>query len=78
MRTTQRRSLLKSALAAGVSLCGSRLGGTPPPDKALPSVPLGKIRLSRLIAGANPINGYGHSTRRMDELMVNYFGHAGR
>jgi len=74
MRTTQRRSLLKSALAAGVGLCGPRLGGAPLPDnKALPSVPFGKTRLSRLIAGANPINGYGHSTRRMDDLMLNYF-----
>ena len=73
MRTLQRRSLLQSALAAGVGLCESRLAAASSPGNELPSVPFGKTRISRLIAGANPINGYGHSTRRMDELMLNYF-----
>jgi hypothetical protein len=73
MRTSVRRTFLKSALAGGAGLYGSRLAGAPQPEKALPSVPFGKTRISRLIAGANPVNGYGHTTRRMDELMLNYF-----
>ncbi len=54
------------------------LGGAAAPllaaaELALPSVALGKYRISRLIAGANPINGYSHCTQRLSELMTRYF-----
>lgn len=39
----------------------------------LPTVPLGKHRVTRLIAGGNPVNGFGHSTKRTDELMLDWF-----
>ncbi|HZT31934.1 MAG TPA: hypothetical protein VFA33_18740 [Bryobacteraceae bacterium] len=39
----------------------------------LPLVSLGAKRVSRLIAGANPVNGYSHCTQRLSELMVQYF-----
>src|SRR5574341_981667 len=45
----------------------------PPQRGEMPSIRLGKHSVTRLIAGANPINGYGHSTPRMSELMVRYF-----
>lgn len=73
MLTPARRTFLKSALAGGAGMLGRGLGGAALPDSALPAVTLGAIRVSRLIAGGNPVNGYGHSTRRMDELMLNYF-----
>ena len=72
MCSSERRRFLKTA-AAGLAFSGSRAVGAAQTAKTLPTVPLGKYRVSRLIAGANPINGFGHSTRRMDQLMVNYF-----
>lgn len=72
MQTSGRRTFLKAA-AAGLAAPTSRIVAAPNSPKILPSVPLGKYRISRLLAGSNPINGYGHSTRRMDELMVKYF-----
>lgn len=57
--------------AAGVSA----LGAAPrtEPAAALPTIALGGKRVTRLIAGANPVNGYAHSTQRMSDLMVRYF-----
>ena len=67
-----KRAFLRAAVA-GLASPASRGLAAPQNAKTLPTVPLGRHRVSRLIAGANPINGFGHSTRRMDELMVNYF-----
>jgi len=44
-----------------------------PTGETLPSIQLGGMRVPRLIAGANPINGYSHSTVRLSDLMVQYF-----
>ncbi|HWQ57109.1 MAG TPA: hypothetical protein VN442_25710, partial [Bryobacteraceae bacterium] len=43
------------------------------PQAAIPTVPLGKHRVTRLIVGSNPITGISHSTRRMSDLMSQYF-----
>ena len=64
-----RRSFLG---AAGVSLA-SAAARVEPSAPLLPTVALGEKRVTRLIAGSNPINGYAHSTQRMSELMVQYF-----
>lgn len=69
MVRTERRGFLKTALA-GIAATGASHAAQP---KTLPGIALGGKKISRLIAGANPVNGYGHSTRRMDELMLNYF-----
>jgi hypothetical protein len=58
--------------AAGVSLAGAVARATPSAP-ALPAVALGQKRVTRLIAGANPINGYSHCTQRLSELMTEYF-----
>jgi hypothetical protein len=39
----------------------------------LPTIAIGRYRLTRLIAGSNPISGYSHSTRNLDEHMREYF-----
>jgi hypothetical protein len=41
--------------------------------KTLPVIKLGTKTVTRLVAGANPIGGYGHSTKRLSELMSSYF-----
>ena len=64
-----RRSLLAAA-AASTAAAGSKTDGAPEP---LATIALGSRRVSRLIAGANPINGYSHATVRLSDLMVQYF-----
>jgi len=41
--------------------------------KALPSVQFGKKRITRLIMGGNPIDGYSHSVPKISDLMREYF-----
>ena len=59
-----RRSFLG---AAGTSILAASGG------PALPTVALGAKRITRLIAGANPVNGGSHSTPRLSETMLRYF-----
>ncbi len=72
MRVTDRRTFFTQATAGAFGLGGAALTGAPP-GPALPSVPLGDKRVTRLIAGGNPIAGFSHSTLRLSELMVRYF-----
>jgi len=48
-----------------------------PPAAAapLPTLTIGRYRLTRLIAGSNPIAGYSHSTLNLSEHMKEYFTH---
>src|ERR1041385_2762006 len=61
--------LSRRSLLAAAALSTSSVKAADP----LPSIALGSKRVSRLIAGANPINGYSHSTVRLSDLMVQYF-----
>ena len=64
-----RRSLLTAAAGASAAAATK----TDSPGEPLASIPIGSQRVSRLIAGANPINGYSHATTRLSDLMVQYF-----
>jgi hypothetical protein len=69
-----RRQALRAAGAAslGVPSIDPLRGdeaGTPP----LPEIKPGDKKVTRLIAGGNPVWGFPHATRRLSELMVNYF-----
>jgi hypothetical protein len=64
-----RRSLLA---AAGISAAAAA-PKTEGPVVALASIQIGSKRVTRLIAGANPVNGYSHSTVRLSNLMEQYF-----
>jgi hypothetical protein len=64
-----RRSLLTAAAASAFGAASK----VEPAAEPLPSIQLGNKRVSRLIAGANPINGYSHCTVRLSDLMVQYF-----
>ena len=64
-----------SGAAAGSALA---LGKTSRADSApkaspLPTIPLGKHRISRLIVGSNPISGYSYMGPVMDRHMRDYF-----
>jgi hypothetical protein len=64
-----------SALAIGRT---SRAKETPPavaglPAPPLPTIPLGEHRITRLIAGSNPISGYSYMGPILDQHMREYF-----
>jgi hypothetical protein len=66
-----------SAAVAGAGLASDKLfaAETPPPPPAapLPSIALGKYRVSRLVAGWNPIGGYSYLGPHTDHHMKEYF-----
>ena len=77
-RRTARREFLTRVSAASV-LAGVTLGRTAPaadasrPDAVLPTIRLGKHRVTRLIVGSNPVNGYSYMGPNMDRHMKEYF-----
>jgi hypothetical protein len=78
-RATHRREFLRQLSAAAV-IPAAALGPAParddPPVPAadpLPSIALGKHRISRLVAGWNPIGGHSHSTLDMARAMREWF-----
>ncbi|MGB2820003.1 MAG: hypothetical protein WBF17_03420 [Phycisphaerae bacterium] len=76
-RTPRRQFLgqLSAGLAAGVVLAQAAKGKDPqgPEPSALPEIQLGKHRISRLLAGYNPIAGYSYLGHHMDRHMREYF-----
>ena len=72
-----RREFLKGA-AAGVGMAAMGVAGGPPAagapaGGALPSVALGRFKVSRLVLGSNPILGYCDVSRLLSRLMTDYF-----
>lgn len=82
-----RRRFLKQVSAAMAGLAAStRIAASPavagepapvPPDDrpagTLPTIALGKYRVSRMVAGSNPINGYSYMGPHADRHMREYF-----
>jgi len=64
-----------AGLAAGVALAQAAKGddSAGPEPSALPTIQLGKYRVSRLLAGYNPIAGYSYLGHHMDRHMREYF-----
>ncbi len=69
MPLTKRRTFLARMSGAAMLPAAAEL----PAGKALPTIKLGDKRVTRLIAGGNPIAGFSHSTQRLSELMLRYF-----
>jgi hypothetical protein len=76
-----RREFLTRACGAAAVAAASRiaisspLAPNPPPEtpEALPTIRLGPHKVTRLIAGGNPIGGFGHSVTNMSRHMLEYF-----
>lgn len=72
-----RRRFLKTAAAISLGLRASLepAGAAPETSSAaeIPTIELGKHRVSRLIAGGNPVNGGSHLSRFVDHEMREYF-----
>jgi hypothetical protein len=62
-----RRGFLKQTAGAGL------LAAAQGRAQALPEIALGNKRVSRLIAGSNPILGYSYGTAKLTAHMQNYF-----
>ncbi len=73
-RNPGRREFLKTAttLAAGMAAAPRALGEESP-AAPLPTIAFGPNRVTRLIAGGNPLFGYSHFNRLLDDLMREYF-----
>ncbi len=75
--STRRRFLkgVSSAAAAAWIGLGKRAAGEPavPNEAGLPTIALGKHRVSRLIVGSNPILGYSYLGPHTDRQMRHYF-----
>ena len=56
-------------LSGGIGLAGSAQ------PKTLPTIRLGDKRVTRLIVGNNPLQGFSHTSKRLDQLMNAYFTH---
>ncbi len=67
-----RREFLKGATAVAAGLMATPLttSAAPPP---LPTAQFGSHTVTRLIAGGNPLFGYSHFNRLLDDLMREYF-----
>lgn len=76
---TRRGFLAESCSAAALLTAGLTPGtakaapGPTATDDPLPAIRLGAHRVTRLIAGYNPIGGYSHSTAKMSRIMREYF-----
>lgn len=64
----ERRRFLRAMGVSGVA--GAASAG---PQGALPTIPLGKHEVTRLIAGYNPIGGYSHSVPKLSAIMRSWF-----
>lgn len=75
----RRRFLAGLAAAAAPAVLGAGAAhaetpsATPTAAKPLPSIQLGKYRISRLVAGANPLSGYSYQGPHTDRAMKEYF-----
>jgi hypothetical protein len=77
-RMTDRRSFLAqlAGLAAATALNPTRDVGAAEvslPSGPLPTIQIGKHRISRLVAGSNPILGYSYSGQHVDRHMQEYY-----
>jgi hypothetical protein len=82
-RRGRRRFLQQVSAGAAAALSGplgltapTSAGEEVPPGTvpaSLPTIAIGRYRLTRLIAGSNPISGYSHTTWNLAEHMKEYF-----
>lgn len=73
-RAGRREILAQLAGLAGLGLgCEAGAAESPAQLPPLPTIPLGKHRISRLVAGSNPLLGYSYSGQHADNHMREYF-----
>ncbi len=77
VRGSARREFLRqcsAAVASGIAVATTAAAAEAQPDVTpLPSIQVGQHRVSRLIAGWNPIGGYSYLGHHMDQHMREYY-----
>jgi hypothetical protein len=71
-RSLHRRSFLAQAAVGGLAASAVRAAGAAETTE-LPAIKLGKHSVTRLIAGYNPVGGYGHSVPKLNAIMKDWF-----
>ena len=76
--SARREFLIQASTAAALSATGLAVKGADAPAavpgaNAMPTIMLGKDRISRIVAGWNPIGGHSHTTIDMSRSMREYF-----
>ncbi len=67
---TGRRAFLKGVALAGAAASQTKAAAG---SGALPAVNIGDKRISRLVAGGNPMRGFSHSSLKLSRHMLDYF-----
>jgi len=81
---TDRREFLQRVCAGALAVAGGQAvwpaacaaqekNAAPASAPPLPTIRLGRYELTRLIAGANPVEGYSHSSNNLSRHMQEYF-----
>ncbi len=78
VRRTDRREFLRHcsavAVGSGIAVTATAAAAENPPEAAaLPNIQLGDRKVSRLVAGWNPIGGYSYLGHHMDQHMREYY-----
>jgi len=68
MNSLRRRTFLGRIAAGGLAATGALAA-----PAELPTIKLGKYPVTRLIAGYNPIGGFGHSVPKLSAIMKDWF-----
>ncbi len=75
-----RRDFLKQACGGAAAIAAAQLSASTAADTAqegthseMPTIQLGAHKVTRVIAGGNPIGGFGHSVPNMSRHMLEYF-----
>lgn len=71
--STPRRSFLHAMTGLAAASAVSAAPGSESPAGVLPKVRLGKTEVSRLIIGENPMYGYSHFNRILDQTMREWY-----
>jgi len=75
MPSNSRRAFLQLAAACGVLAPAAAQASAQPSESQpqLPSVKFGKVEITRLIVGSNPLYGYSHFNHTLDQLMREWY-----
>jgi hypothetical protein len=73
MKSKSRRTFLQAVAAMGALAPSAARPSVQPAAPALPTVKFGKFDITRLIIGSNPLYGYSHFNRTLDQLMRDWY-----
>lgn len=70
-----RRGFLRGAAAGlgAAALAAGRGAEAEPKEPAMPTIQIGKHRVTRLVCGSNPMLGYSHVSRLMSRIMTDWY-----